>query len=121
MKRISIMRNLVRNETDRAFLIAMPHASSYDGFLFWFPKSLTCYGRSDHVMTLLIPDGFEFRLRKTDRKGKLMDEDTIGADGMMSEFEGRQARDTRDAYVPPHVPEAIDPVKAVVPEELKDD
>lgn len=92
MNSININTNLIKFETSKAYLIAMPHKSSYQGFTFWYPISLTRSRRSDYVLNLLIPDDFEFKLVKKTKQGNIIDEVILYADEILEEFEGRQAR-----------------------------
>lgn len=84
---ININRNQIKASTSRAYLIAMPHKSDYDGFTFWFPMSLVDEGRHDEALRLCIPVSFDFRLRRTSPKThKVLAEEELNAYQLVEQF-----------------------------------
>ena len=84
---ININRNQIKTSTGRAYLIAMPHKSDYDGFTFWFPMSLVDEGRHDEALRLCIPVSFDFKLRRTSPKTrKVLAEEELNAYQLVEQF-----------------------------------
>lgn len=84
---ININRNQIKTSTSRAYLIAMPHKSDYDGFTFWFPEKLVDEGRHDEAIRLCIPVSFNFTLRRTSPKTyKVLAEAELNAYQLAEQF-----------------------------------
>lgn len=84
---ININCNQIKYSTGRAYLIAMPHKSDYDGFAFWFPMSLVDEGRHDEAVRLRIPVDFNFKLKKTSNKTyKVLAEAELNAYQLVEQF-----------------------------------
>lgn len=84
---ININCNQIKYSTGRAYLIAMPHKSDYDGFAFWFPMSLVDEGRHDEAVRLCIPVSFNFTLRRTSPKThKVLAEAELNAYQLVEQF-----------------------------------
>lgn len=84
---ININCNQIKYSTGRAYLIAMPHKSDYDGFAFWFPMSLVDEGRHDEAVRLCIPVDFNFKLKKTSNKThKVLAEAELNAYQLVEQF-----------------------------------
>ena len=64
-KNININKNLIKHDTGKSTLIAMPHKSDYDGWEFWFPSKLVreSFKRKDAV-NIGYTDEFVFHLKK---------------------------------------------------------
>lgn len=63
-KNININKNMIKAETGRSVLIAMPHSSEYDGFKFWHPAKLVREGRHGAAASIGYSDEFVFHLKK---------------------------------------------------------
>lgn len=84
---ININCNQIKYSTGRAYLIAMPHKSAYDGFAFWFPMSLVDEGRHDEAVRLCIPVDFNFKLKKISNKTyKVLAEAELNAYQLVEQF-----------------------------------
>lgn len=86
--KIKISANNIEASTDKAVSIKMKHNSSYDGFVFWYPKKLV---REDgSMLTFSFNDEFKFNLKKYGQ-GKwnsrdVVREETIGANVMLAQW-----------------------------------
>lgn len=124
---ININCNQVKYSTGRAYLIAMPHKSDYDGFAFWFPERLVDEGRHNEAVRLCIPVNFNFTLRRTSPKTyKVLAEAELNAYELVEQFkqtdENITGADiaTRTEVERVEAPEVkVDDV--VVPEDLQND
>ena len=90
-KNINISRNLVKAETEKAVLIAMPHNSDYNGFRFWHPARCVREGRNSSAISIEYTEEFVFRLIKYG-KGKynsreVIDELQLSCDEIEEAFE----------------------------------
>lgn len=84
---ININRNQIKYSSGRAYLIAMPHKSDYDGYAFWFPEKLVDEGRHDEALRLCIPVSFNFTLKRTSNKTyKVLDEAELNAYQLVDQF-----------------------------------
>lgn len=75
-KNIQINANLIKHETGKAVLIALPHSSDFDGFAFWHPSKLVRPSkfRKDAV-SIGYTDDFVFKIKRTsNRTFKVLDE-----------------------------------------------
>ena len=83
-------QNIV-TETDKAVLIACPHKSNFDGFVFWHPKKLVrVIGGKGYFVSFSYTDDFEFKLKKYG-KGQynsrdVIDEKTVSTETMEEIF-----------------------------------
>lgn len=74
-------------QTEKAFLIAMPHSSDYDGFKFWYPKKLVREGSHAYEVTLSVSDDMEITLRRTSEKTRqVLAEEVVGAEELLEAF-----------------------------------
>lgn len=127
-KSININANQVKAETCRSVLIAMPHNSDYDGWVFWHPAKLVREGRHSAALSLSYTDEFVFRLKRYGHgkwnRNEVLDEKEIGAADLEEAFgvvdENIKAPEEKNAYET-HKPAELKPAEAVVPEELKDE
>lgn len=84
---ININCNQIKYSTGRAYLIAMPHKSDYDGFTFWFPEKLVDEGRHGEALRLCIPVDFNFKLKRTSNKTyKVLAETELDAYELVEQF-----------------------------------
>lgn len=84
---ININRNQIKLRTGRAYLIAMPHKSDYNGYTFWFPEKLADEGRHDEALRLCIPVSFNFILKRMSKKTfKVLDEVELNAYQLVEQF-----------------------------------
>lgn len=84
---ININRNQIKYSSGRAYLIAMPHKSDYDGYTFWFPEKLVDEGRHDEALRLCIPVSFNFTLRRSSNKTfKVLAEEELNAYQLVEQF-----------------------------------
>lgn len=84
---ININRNQIKTSTGRAYLIAMPHNSDYDGFTFWFPEKLVDEGRHDEALRLVVPVSFNFTLKRiSDKTRAVLDEAELDAYQLVEQF-----------------------------------
>jgi hypothetical protein len=123
-KKINLSTSLVKSETERAYLLAMPHNSTYDGYCFWFPKGL-CRTSGEYCIILSIPDDFSFKLTKKDKSKQhnVIGSDTISAEDMVEELSDHQQRqeanDDGQSYLIVNSPKKKEIAKVDIPEELK--
>lgn len=127
-KNININIQNIKQETDRAVLIAMPHNSNYDGYSFWHPSKLVRDGNHSYAISLGYTDDFTFNLKKYGHgkynKYQVIAEQTIS----VKEFE--QAFGVMDENIKKplpkndfetHKPEILEAEKVDVLDELKDE
>lgn len=57
-KSIQINKQNIKAETSNAMLIAMPHNSLYDGFVFWHSTKLIREGKNSNAISVSYNDGF---------------------------------------------------------------
>lgn len=124
-KTLNINKNNIITETDRAVLIACPHASDYDGYSFWHPSKLVRNGRHRAAVSISYTEEFTFRLKKYG-KGKynsreVLDEVQLGYDEIEDVFGVID-----DCIYPPdepliYTPDPIEPEHAEVDPSLRDE
>ena len=127
-KNININKNNIKNDTGRAVLIAMPHSSSYDGYVFWHPSQLVRDGRNSASVSIGYNDEFKFHLKKYG-KGKtnykdVLDEVELDSSEFEEEFGIINENITAPAYkddYETHKPTELKAEKVDVLEELKDE
>ena len=78
----------IEHETERSFLVNMPHSSDYDGFSFWISKKLCRGGSHSYAMQISVTDTMEFKLQRKGKKGRVLEEKTISAESMIEAFGG---------------------------------
>lgn len=89
-KRININKNLIKAETAKSVLIAMPHKSTYDGYTFWYPLKLVRSGKHSAAVSIVYADNFTFNLKKYGKgkynRNKIIEEIEIDVDKLSSAF-----------------------------------
>lgn len=103
----------IDRETDRAYLVNMPHSSEYDGFSFWIAKKLCRGGSHSYAMQISVIDTMEFKLQRKGKRGNVLEEKTISAESMIEAFGGEcsgkswsdEVRDREEIIN--HVPETL--------------
>ena len=127
-KEININSNLIKRETGRAVLIALPHNSDYNGYSFWFPSKLVKKGKNSAAVSLSYTDDFSFRFVKYGKgrynRNEVIDEITIAADEFEVVFEAVDSNITSPAEYNPyetHKPREMLAEDVEVIEELKDE
>jgi len=90
-------QNIV-TQTEKAVLIACPHKSNYDGYVFWHPAKLVREaGGKGYFLTLSYTDEFEFRLKKYGKgqhnRREVIDECTVSGDEIAEIFSHRRSDD----------------------------
>lgn len=78
----------IKYETERSFLISMPHSSDYDGFTFWIGKKLCRGGSNSYAMQISVTDTMEFKLQRKGKNGNILEEKTLSAESMIGAFGG---------------------------------
>lgn len=73
---ININRQNIKADSGKAFLIACPHNSEYDGYCFWHPLRLIREGRHSNAVEISYTEEFTFYLKKYG-KGKYNSRDVI--------------------------------------------
>ena len=63
-KKVKINLQNVQATTEKAYLIACPHKSRYDGYCFWHPAKLVRGGNHSYALQLSFTDEFVFTLKK---------------------------------------------------------
>ena len=127
-KEININSNLIKRETGRAVLIALPHNSEYNGYSFWFPSKLVKKGKNSAAVSLSYTDDFSFRFVKHGKgrynRNEVIDEIPIAADEFEAIFETVDSNITSSAVKNPyetHKPKELAAEEVEVIEELKDE
>ena len=127
-KEININSNLIKRETGKAVLIALPHSSGYNGYSFWFPSKLVTKGKNLSAVSLRYTDDFSFRFVKYGKgrynRNEVIDEITIAADEFEAIFETVDSNITSSAVKNPyetHKPKELAAEEVEVIEELKDE
>ena len=121
-KRLNIHKSLIKRETMKAVLIAMPHSSDYDGYSFWHPQKCVFSGPHKGAITISFTDSFEFRLM--DKEGY---EETLSAEEMIDQLEEMsnsitpRRRSRKQKLMETHVPAPLTPSKTEAIEELRDE
>ena len=130
-KNININKNLIKHDTGKSTLIAMPHKSDYDGWEFWFPSKLVreSFKRKDAV-NIGYTDEFIFHLKKYGH-GRYNSKEIISDQDIdVKEFERAfcvvagniDASITEEPEVPLiHIPDWIEPEATTADEELVDE
>ena len=127
-KNININTNNIKKDTGRAVLIAMPHSSSYDGYVFWHPSQLVRDGRNSASVSIGYNDEFKFHLKKYG-KGKtnykdVLDEVELDSSEFEEEFGIINENITAPAYkddYETHKPTELKAENVEALEELKDE
>lgn len=109
-KNIDINKNLIKAESERAVLIAMPHNSEYDGYKFWHPSKLVRDSWVGGKVSIGYTNDFVFRLKKYGggkyNGREVLDEISLEADEFESIFK-ETANDVEpqepEIYTPPHI------------------
>lgn len=127
-KEININSNLIKRETGRAVLIALPHNSNYNGYSFWFPSKLVKKGKNSAAVSLSYTEDFSFRFVKHGKgrynRNEVIDEITIAADEFEVVFEAVDSNITSPAEYNPyetHKPREMLAEDVEVIEELMDE
>lgn len=127
-KEININSNLIKRETGKAVLIALPHSSGYNGYSFWFPSKLVTKGKNSSAVSLRYTDDFSFRFVKYGKgrynRNEVIDEIPIAADEFEAIFETVDSNITSSAVKNPyetHKPKELAAEEVEVIEELKDE
>ena len=98
----------IKTETEKAFLIAMPHSSDYDGFKFWYPKKLVREGSHAYEVTLSVSDDMEITLRRTSEKTRqVLEEKVVGAEELLAAFGQTVKHDPASIESAPHTEEKL--------------
>ena len=63
-RKISVNDNNIKAETEKAVLIACPHNSDFDGYVFWHPQKLVRQRKKSSVREISYTEDFTFRLKK---------------------------------------------------------
>lgn len=125
---IQINKQNIKVETSRAFLIACPHNSEYDGYCFWHPAKLVREGRHGNAASITYSEDFTFNLKKFG-KGKynsreVIDEVQLGYEeieeifGVMNEnISAPKFKNDYETYKP----KAIEAVETEIDKSLIDD
>lgn len=127
-KNININSNQIKAETDRALLIAMPHNSQYDGYVFWHTSKLIRSGKHSASVLLSYNDNFTFNLKKYG-KGKynshdVIDETTIDVEEFENAFGVINENITKKKFkktYETHKPQEIEAKEVNALDELKDE
>ena len=87
-KTIQFNKQNIEYDTGAAVLIKLPNRSNYKGYKFWHPAKLVREMRkgNGYFLTLSYTDDFVFKVFKTDKKGKKLDEIEFSGDGLAGEF-----------------------------------
>ena len=123
-KNLYVNKNQIQATTASAVLIAMPHNSEYDGFVFWHPSKLVREGSHRANVSISYTDDFVFRLKKYG-KGKynsrdVIDEIPLAADELEEAF-GKINENIETPEKPQlHTPPKVDPENATADESLID-
>lgn len=128
-KNININKNMIRHETGTAVLIAMPHNSEWDGYVFWHPAKLVRSGRHSNAVSIGYTDSFTFRLKKYGKgkynQSEVIDEENIGAEEFEEAFglvnDNISAPAKKKEAVEVHIPDHIEAQEHEALEELRDD
>lgn len=127
-KNININSNMVKAQSERSVLIAMPHSSDYDGWCFWHPAKLVREGRHSAALSIGYTDEFVFRLKRYGHgkwnSREVVAEQEIGAEEFEQAFgvvDGNiKAPEEKNPYET-HKPAELKPEASKVAEELEDD
>lgn len=124
-KNINVNRNLIKHETGKAVLIALPHSSGWDGYAFWHPSKLVRDGKHAGAVSLGYTDDFQFHLKKTDKHGKVLDEYDMNAEEFEEAFgicnENITAPQKKANEFETYKPATLEAVEVTALDELKDE
>jgi len=126
---INVNLTMVKHQSERSVLIAMPHNSDFDGYAFWHPSKLVRDGRNSGSVSIAYSDDFVFHLKKYGsgkwNSREVIAEVDIGADDFTEAFAETDANiesPNTEVDFETHKPDQIDPIPNPKPlEELKDD
>ena len=124
-KTMTINKNMIKAETDKAVLIEAPHKSDFDGWAFWFPSKCVHDSKNPAAVSISYKDDFVFRLRKYGKgkfnKHTVLDEIPLAADEIEEIFDTVNANATPAEEKPmTHIPEQIAPKHIEADESLVD-
>lgn len=113
--RIPVNVQNIQRTTEKAVLIAMPHSSDYDGYDFWFPKSLVRDGSHSYEVRLSVHDDMDITAKRVSEKTrKVLDEVQLSAEDLVNAFGrscGVNAGKAKKVETVTIVPEHLEPVK----------
>lgn len=118
-KKFSCNIQNIKHETEKAFLIAMPHSSEFDGFEFWISKKLVREGSNSYEVLVSVTDDMTFKLKRvSDKTRKVLAEQTIDSEAMIDAFGGERVGvkkyqpkpfETITRHPEPLTPECVEP------------
>lgn len=126
-KNININTNQIKAETGKAVLIAMPHNSDYDGYVFWHTSKLIRNGRHSASVSLGYTDDFTFTLKKYGKgrynSREVIDEKVIDVEEFENAFgvvdENITEKEIKNPYET-HKPQTVEAVENNIIKELQD-
>lgn len=124
---ININKQNIKVETDKAVLIACPHNSDYDGFVFWHSAKLVRTGRHSNAVQISYTEDFTFNLKKygngKHNRRELIDEVQLGYDELEAVFGVMDENISAPAYksdYETHKPQEIEAVERTADKSLAD-
>lgn len=116
-KTIQFNKQNIEYETDRAILIKLPQNSSYKGYKFWHPSKLVREMKKGkgYFLTLSYTDDFEFKIFKTDKRGKKITEESVDGEEIALQF-GVLTEANEESYLEVTEPTKIDKDVKVIKE-----
>lgn len=106
-KTIQFNKQNIEYETNKAMLIKLPQNSNYKGYKFWHPSKLVREMKKGkgYFLTLSYTDDFNFKIFKTDKRGKKITEETVDGEEIALQF-GMLIDANEESYL-----EVTEPVK----------
>lgn len=123
-KNLNVSKNMIKVETGRAVLIALPHNSKYDGYAFWHPAKLVREGKHSAAVSISYTEEFEFKLKKYGKRNNVIDEISLSYDEIEEAFgvvnENISAPQKPNPFET-HKPQSIEAVESQADDSLIDD
>lgn len=115
-----IQHNCVQAYSDKSVLLMIPSSYEYGGMMFWFPQKLA-HEDGNKDIELVFTEDWKFRLFKKGNgktnRNETVKEELISGDEFYGIFE-ENGHGIKEVL---HIPEKVEPIQAVVPDELVDD
>lgn len=126
-KSININTNQIKANMGKAILLAMPHNSDYDGYVFWHTLKLIRDGKHLASISLNYTDDFTFCIKKYGKgkynNRKVIDEKIIGVEEFENAFDDINKNITKKEFknsYETHKPKVIKAIKNSAIKELQD-
>ena len=122
-RNLDINKNLIKAETGRAVLIALPHNSDYDGYAFWHPAKLVREGKHTAAVSIGYTEDFIFNLKKYGKENAVLDTTFLSYDELEDVFgvvNDNISAPRKTNVFETHKPQSVEAVESEADESLID-